>query len=676
MAMTQAQQEAVNHINGPCCVTAGAGAGKTTVLTMRIKNLIDHGIAPKNILSITFTKKAAMEMKERLIKLVGEQGEDVFMGTFHSFGMRVLHFQRWKDAQKEKKGSKPKKINLLGEDDKMAVFSDLVSQDSINMKKPIKSDIDPIVAAGFVSWQKNNLIFPDDELDFSPVEEALDDGSVPDEREQKDYRRIYRAYESYKRKKDIIDFDDMLTEAYSILKNDADTRNWFIKTYQYILVDEFQDTNVAQYEMIKLLSGYDKNVFIVGDARQAIYSWRCSNVKFILDFPKEWPDTHVISLDDNFRSTIEVVDLSTKLIEHATIKYPGHCRSGLQKHGDPIYSLITDDAQDEADMTAQIIYDFVKNQHRVGWQDIAILYRTNAQSILFENACIALDIPYAVAGASDFYDMREVKEILSYLKFVTNPTDISLFRSLLQIPPREHITDEIIASIASIMRENPGISILDAIYGSCTEEDAADGNGIAKELLYFADCITEAMEFDDDSSKNVGDIIKTLCRKVGYYKFVIERQKNKQGADDSSAASIIDTFAKSCKRFSHIQEVFDYITRARDQQASRDSKKVQMMTLHRSKGLEFKMVFVVGMNEGVLPHKNSIQYDNNAQIIPESIEEERRLCYVGITRAKEILFLMCHDDLPESPFFEELVPYTTSLDEYYRAVKEEWKKNN
>jgi DNA helicase-2/ATP-dependent DNA helicase PcrA len=201
----------------------------------------------------------------------------------------------------------------------------------------------------------------------------------------------------------------------------------------------------------------------------------------------------------------------------------------------------------------------------------------------------------------------------------------------------------------------------------------AAGDTTAKALLHFSDAIEEAEDHDADDKTNVGDIIKTLCKRLGYYKFVIERQKNKKKADDGSAASLIDTFANSCKRFNHIKELFDYIQRARDQQNSKDQNKVQMMTLHRSKGLEFKMVFVVGLCEGILPHKNSIKYDNNDRIIPESIEEERRLCYVGITRAKELLFLTAHSDQNLSPFFLELEPYTENIDEYYHALKEEWR---
>lgn len=669
MPMNPQQLEAVNHIDGPCCVTAGAGAGKTTVLTKRVQNLVEHGVEPKSILSITFTKKAATEMKERLVKLIGAPGEDVFMGTFHSFGRRVLSYQSWKKARDQKK----KEIayrQILGPDEGTAVFSDIVSPDSVIMKKPLKGEYDPMMAAGFVSWQKNNLLFPEDNLDYSPVEE---DGVELDAETKEDYRKIFRAYENYKRKKNLIDFDDMLTEAYLALKNDADIRGYFMNLYKYILVDEFQDTNVAQYEIVKLLAGYRKNVFIVGDARQAIYSWRCSNVQFILDFPKEWSNTHVISLDDNYRSTIEIVDLSTKLIEHATINYPGHCRSGLKKHGDPVYSIETDTAQDEADLAAQLIYDFVKVQHRVRWQDVAILYRTNAQSILFENACIALDIPYAVAGATGFYDLPIVQEILSYLKFVTKPDDVNALKALLKIPERQ-VSDEAVSFLANIIREHPDVSVLDAIYGTWPDEASQEGSQSAKELSYFADIISAAMEEDADEDTSVRDIIKNLCKRAGYYKFVIERQKARQKADDSSAASLIDTFADSCKRFVHIQELFDYIQRAKDQQADKDASKVQMMTLHRSKGLEFKMVFVVGMNEGVLPHKNSTEYDDAGNIINESIEEERRLCYVGITRAKELLFLMCHSDIPESPFFKELEPYTENLDDYYQSVKEEWKK--
>lgn len=665
--MNPEQIEAVKHINGPCRVIAGAGSGKTKVLTSRIAYLTTVcGIDPRNVIAITFTKKAAEEMKERLISLVGETvGNEVFLGTFHSFGYRVL---RHKMHNNERNNPNQKKVNieLLKDFQQLQILSRILSPSTTVLKKKVTNDIDPEVAAGFISWQKNYLIFPQDELDMS----CLEDETEITEDLIEDYRNIYEAYERLKKEQGVIDFDDMLIQAYLVLKKDRNFRNYYLNRYKYILVDEFQDTNVAQYQMVKLLSGHEQNVFIVGDARQAIYSWRASKVDFILDFENEWKNAKTISLNDNYRSTIEVVDMSTESIKYSTVKYPGLCRSGRGNHGEPVFSFDAEDDVQEADMIAHLIFDMVENQKVIEYKDVAILYRLNTQSRPFEDAFMSLDIPYYVYGSKSFYDRNEIKELLTYLRLAVEPGDISAFEGVVNVPDRG-ITKTILESLKEKANFH-GTNILETAETFWDINNNKHGDMIL-DLVYT---VKKIQVMDEDGEKTVSDILTETVNNTDYFKFIEKRFKNKgRGGDDAQdKIEMIKSFIESCSRFKKIKHLFDYIDRVKEQNENNAKDKVQLMTIHRSKGLEFDTVFLVGLVNGLLPHGKSIKTDSIGGIIPSSIEEERRLFYVGVTRAKERLFLSTYDNLGQreaikSDFYKDVYPKTKDISFVYKQIQ-------
>lgn len=654
--MNKEQKEAVQHINGPCRVIAGAGSGKTTVLTKRIEYLLSQGISPRNILAITFTKKAATEMQERLIKLVGHLGKEVTMGTFHSFGLTVIR-NRYRAGNKEM----PKLLNPV---EQLQIINRITSPVTTVLHDKIESHIDSEVALSFISWQKNYLIMPTDELDTSCLDSAIE---VTDDL-VKDLQIIYKNYESLKKQENMIDFDDMLVYPYWFFKRNAEFRRKYQNIYKYILVDEFQDTNVVQYQLIKQLAGYFQNIFIVGDARQAIYSWRASKVDFILNFEQDWKNSKTIALNDNYRSTIEVVDMSTDLIKNSTINYPGICRSGRGNHGDPIFSFCVDTDTDEADMIAYLIDDYVNNQHLIEYSDVAILYRLNVQSRPFEDAFMNLDIPYYVYGSPGFYGRKEIQELLAYLRLIQEPNDLDSFEKIINIPNRRVSKETIIAL------KNKSLEFNTSIVNTTLNFYDINKNSSKKMLLNFAMTMGRLKAMNESEDKNVSDMLTEICDKEGYINFVVERAKGKGNADDEDKSEMIKSFIESCERFSTVKELFDYIQKVEDNKNNTAKDKVQLMSLHRSKGLEFNTVFLVGMVDGILPHSKSILLDNNGNIVPASIEEERRLCYVGITRAKERLFLCSYKtngkkELIPSLFWKEVHNKTTDISSIIDKIK-------
>lgn len=669
--MNAEQKLAVQHIDGPCRVIAGAGSGKTTVLTKRIQYLLEYGISPKNILAITFTKKAAGEMKERLISLVGDIGKDVYLGTFHSFGYSIIR-SRYRNLMKERKNiTMPQ---LIDDVTQRQIYARILEPSANIIKPPLEIKISEEEAISFVSWQKNYLIMPNDSLDLS----CLGEDFVIDQNTERDLKNIYQSYEKIKERENLIDFDDMLVQSYWILKRDRNLRSMFQNIYKYILVDEFQDTNVAQYKLVKLLAdGFYKNVFIVGDARQAIYSWRASKVDFILDFEKDWKNAKTIELNDNYRSTVEVVDLSTSLIKKSTINYPGICRSGRGNHGEDIYSFTTENDYTEADMIAFLIKDFVENQKKIQYSDVAILYRLNAQSRPFEDIFTMNEIPFTVAGSPGFYGRKEIQELMTYLKLAQNKDDIDSFQKIINVPERN-----IPKSVVDTLKQKAnqfGISITEA---AMTYADMKDGK-YAEMLLDVGSTIEKMSQMDSDPRYTVKDMLTLFVQCSDYFGFLRERNKNKKkdNNDDDGQEEMIINFIESCSRHKTTKDFFEFVQRVLEQQANNSKNKVQLMSLHRSKGLEFNTVFLVGMVNGLLPHKKSIQVNNNGIIIMESIEEERRLCYVGITRAKERLFLSSYEQSGGSPveksiFFQEIHHETTDISDAYEEIKEYRRKGN
>lgn len=674
--MNPDQIKAVKHIKHPCRVIAGAGSGKTTVLTKRIQYLLHKGVSPHKILAITFTKKAATEMKERLVKLVGDVGKDVFLGTFHSFGYSVI-----RKYCMDKNRKLPK---IYMDNEKFILLARITSPTSGlttgHLHDSYTSGDDLAAIIQFISWQKAFLIPPSGNLDFSCIQ--LGEGEVLTKEMESDYREIYTAYENTLHNiEQGIDLDDMLSMTYSIFKRNKDIAQQYIEHYPYILVDEFQDTNVAQYQLVKLLAGKgDQNVFIVGDARQAIYSWRASKVEFILNFENDWKNARTIELNDNYRSTVEIVDMSTELISHSSIKYPSICRSGRGNHGDRIFSFTTQNETTEAKLIGQIIYDAVMKKKKLHFSDFAILYRLNSQSRPFVDELTRLDIPHIVHGGDNYYDNKDIKALLAYPRLASNPDNLDFFKSVFSVPDRG-ISQKTIDLLIDKAR-NIGVTLLD-----CAEhyykKQMREGN-CNEEIMAICDTISTMnmiASMDADTRKNMRDMLEELDRETGIIAFFAERNRKKKSfkPDEGDGVGHIRNFISSCDRHKNTQALEKFIQNIEDNQNSSSDDKVQLMSYHRSKGLEFHTVFMAGMVNGILPHSKSIQLDEDGSIIPASIEEERRLCYVGITRAKETLYMSSYNFLGDkqvmpSIFFCELLPKTVDKSWLYKYIEDAEKK--
>jgi DNA helicase-2/ATP-dependent DNA helicase PcrA len=885
--LNPAQKEAVMHNDGPCCVVAGAGSGKTKVLTTRIARMIEDGIPANNILAVTFTRKAAAEMQERLYQLVGAAAEDVHMGTFHSICYRILR-EEWKEHR-----ATP--YEPAQESWQKRIIRSILAPPGKNNPWGMNWNLDVTQAIGWISWQKNNLITPEDE--------HLERTVTPEK-----HRRLYQLYEELKERERKLDFDDMLLWCYQMLKNPAVREKWAGR-FRYILVDEYQDTNVAQNAILKLLAQPLNNVFVVGDARQcqppgtmvltpnglrdiaelkdgdevyswdrnvqrvtkvprkikvgirhyegnlirisvdgkttrctpnhkflarwaskpkdlwvcylmyrqdrgfrvgwcqlfdnrgnyhlgtrarlekaektwilsyhtdkaeasaqesiisirygiptvmfepnakftplyqdkvvemvfaaadpqaglkclvdhgldfdlpiypypgkriwdhagrptifqvyaanlspwmslpmpeeqvwekiesvsresysgpvysldvedthnyvadgivtlnSIYEWRCARPEFILNFEKEWPGARVIILDINYRSSTNIVQFSNQLIQKAAIEYPGICQANRGVTDDPIL-MHADDEDDEAQQIAEEIKTLVTGQQEGvpsngtqytpwGYGDIAILYRTNAQARALEDALIRAQIPYVVYGAVGFYNRKEVKDILAYLRIVVDPNDTEAIARVINVPSR--FLGKAFFQKAQEYAYKQGIPLLQAL-GECPEAGQWRYRQV-KDFLWCIDTLRKESQF-----RSPADMVMRVRNITGYDAWLLEEEGTEEG-NDTDRLENLNALANAATRFGSLEEFLNYAEQVSSRNVEENGgDKVALMTIHKAKGLEFPVVFVAGMSNGLLPHRKAIQYDDG-EIVPESIEEERRLCYVAMTRAKDRLYL-------------------------------------
>ena len=394
----------------------------------------------------------------------------------------------------------------------------------------------------------------------------------------------------------------------------------------------------------------------------------------ILDFEKDWRNARTIELNDNYRSTVEVVSISTDVISHSSIKYPGICRSGRGNHGAPIFSLTTEDADEEAKVIAYIIKYMVEEEKSIQYSDVAILYRLNMQSRPFEDAFVALDIPYHVAGSEGFYGVREIKEMLAYLHLAIRPNDSDAFRMVMNVPERG-ITPDMFNNIKNFANEYD-VSFADILSQFSNLEN---GGELCNLMCDFGLTLEKLAQMNADEQYTVKDMLQEVVDSTDYFEHLAQRQKKKtKGADDGGKEKMIRSFIDQCQKFPTVEKLEEHIQKVEEQQADKNKAKVQLMSLHRSKGLEFNTVFLAGMINGLLPHSKSIKTDKQGKIIPESIEEERRLCYVGVTRAKERLILSTYQNngkekAEESVFFTEIKNKTHDMSAVVENVRSEEK---
>ena len=587
--LNEEQKEAVEYLNGPLLVLAGAGSGKTKVLTNRIAYLIENGISPFNILAITFTNKAAAEMKERVIKLIGGEAYNMQISTFHSFGLKIIRENN----------------SYLGLDHNFAIFD---VEDSITAIKRVlkRLDIDsnkfsPKAFHNKISSLKNDLVSSEDYKRFANTDF------------EKMVIDVYNEYEKEKINDNAVDFDDLLLLPIKLFKENKDILENYQERFRYILIDEYQDTNEAQYVLTKMLAKRFENICVVGDSDQAIYGFRGANFKNILNFEKDYKLCKTIILKKNYRSTKNILDAANSVIKNNRLRHPKELES-VKGEGELVTYYRAKDGIDEINYIANEIEKISKDS---SLDEIVILYRTNAQSRLFEDVFLKLGIPYRIIGAVNFYARKEIKDLLAYLKVINNPRDnISLLRSI--NTPKRGIGNKTMEDII-IKSEEDGTSVFDAISSGKPLQYKNMILDIQKEMEHLS--ITELVELVLEKSGLREDLLKegsveaeTRLENLEEFKSISKAFEDKYGL-----ISLPD-FLYEVGLMSDNTEIMD------------SSNRVTLMTVHAVKGLEFDNVFITGLEEGLFPHMNSM--NSNSEI-----EEERRICYVAITRAREKLYL-------------------------------------
>ena len=602
--LNKEQQQAVQHTEGPLLILAGAGSGKTKVLTVRIAHLLAQGVNPYEILAITFTNKAAKEMKNRVEGLVGDVANRIWLSTFHSFCAKFLRFEL---------------DNFLGYNSNFTIYDTSDSQAVIKAAlKALNLDdkyypVGAMIAA--ISDAKNKLLFASD---FRKQARDFYQQKVAD---------VYEYYERELRKNNALDFDDLLLVAVKLLQSNEAVLDKYSKRFRYVMIDEYQDTNHAQYLLAKLLASHWKNIAVVGDADQSIYAWRGADIQNILDFEKDYPNCTSIKLEQNYRSTKIILDAANAVIEN--------------NEGRPKKNLWTDKtegakiqhftAQSEHEEAAFIGDTIAKKHdiHGIPYGDMAILYRTNAQSRVLEEALIKRALPYIMVGGTKFYDRKEIKDVLAYLRVLYNPfDDLSLLR-IINVPKRSigattvaKLQDYARANGTSLFMTLTQLHLVDSIKGKTKEKLEEFG------ILIF----TLVAEMED---RTVLDILESILDRTGY----LAQLEESTDPQDQARAENIGELLSVAKDFQDtnpsgtVEDFLEQVALVNDVDSfEQEESKVTLMTLHAAKGLEFPIVFLGGLEEGLFPHSRTLMN-------PEEVEEERRLAYVGITRAEKELYI-------------------------------------
>lgn len=598
------QAEAVINTEGPMLIMAGAGSGKTKVLTCRVANLLQKAVRPYRILAITFTNKAAAEMRERVNNMSGPAAKDVWLFTFHAFCARFLRMEIDK---------------LPGYGGNFAIYDTADSQNLIKqILKEMNLDDKRFQPSGILSRISNAKNALQDAAAFARQAGDFYEQKVAD---------IYSRYEQKLQLNNALDFDDLLMLSIKLLQENKEVREKYQDRFDYLLVDEYQDTNHAQYLLTKFLAAKHRNICVVGDADQSIYGWRGADIQNILDFEKDYPDAKVIKLEQNYRSTQIILDAANAVIENNTGRKPKNLWTENKSGADIIYFQAVDE-RDEARFVIEQLQNLQRTENKkLG--DMAILYRTNTQSRIFEEMLIKSGISYNMVGGLKFYERKEIKDIIAYLRVIFNPADsLSLLR-IINVPKRG-IGDASLAKIQAYAAAN-NVSLFEAVSNAA----AIDGlsSRFVSKLDDLAGIIFELMNLAGEAP--VEDLIDRVLRDTGYLEELEnERTPQAQSRIDNlhELISVAQEFAASEEEnnlenfLAHVALVSDID----DTELGEDA--ITLMTLHSSKGLEFPVVFLVGMEEGLFPHARTLMDETE-------IEEERRLCYVGITRAKEKLFL-------------------------------------
>lgn len=584
------QKEAVMHIDGPCLVLAGAGSGKTKVLTERIVNLINNGVSPYNILAITFTNKAAREMRERVYNSIEEEANKIFIGTFHSLGLKIV---------RENAGviGYSNNVTILDRDDVNTLIKRFMKELNLDTEHyPVKSILNKI------SFAKNEGLSPEEFDKFAKA--PLDMAAC----------KVYKMYESALKRSNSVDFDDLLILPLRIFKKDKSVLEKYQEHFKYILVDEYQDTNMVQYDMCKLLASKYRNLFVVGDMDQSIYSFRFANYMNVINFEKDNKDAKVIVLDENYRSTNNILNAANDVIKNNKERKEKNLWSS-KGDGDKIKYIRCDNEQEEASTVVRLTKELLDKGEKPS--EIAVLYRTNGQSRVFEEAFLKENIPFKIVGSYFFYNRKEIKDLISYMHLIYNNNDDASLERVINVP-RRGIGSKTIERLRS--------------EASISDKSMFEVVSSGKELGFKNLIIDLTNESKNTDLVGLVDVIldKTGIRKELEEKNDLESEIRLENLNEFKSIAL----AFQEKGIFSLEEFLENISLVSDKNEYKEvDDGINLMTLHSAKGLEFNDVFLVGMEEGIFSHNRSFESESE-------LEEERRLCYVGITRAKEHLWLM------------------------------------
>ncbi|ADU50410.1 ATP-dependent DNA helicase PcrA [Thermaerobacter marianensis DSM 12885] len=603
--LNPAQREAVTHPGGPVLVLAGAGSGKTRVLTRRVAFLLEQGVAPHQILAITFTNKAAREMRERVEQLVGTGARDMWIGTFHASCVRILRRDGYRIGY-------DRNFIILDEDDRRSVLRDVLKERNLS-----ETRYPPNAVGGMISAAKNQLLDPEEfaarHRDFYRQQVAA----------------VYAAYQERLQRNGAMDFDDLLMQAVRLLEEAPDVLAYYQRRFVHILVDEYQDTNHAQYRLLRLLAAGHRNLFVVGDPDQSVYRWRGADITNILRFEEDYPDARVVRLELNYRSTASILGAAQAVIEHNTQRKEKQLRS-VHGEGARVVVFGAADEHDEAWFVAREM-ERLHGEEGYGYGEMAVLYRTHAQSRVLEETLLRRGIPYRIVGGLKFYERKEVKDILAYLRLAVNPDDRISLRRVINVP-RRGIGEATLARLEAYL-DREGVGLLDALARA--EDIPGVTRPQAAALMAFGGVIADLRAMAEQ--RPAYDVIALALDRTGY-KEMLEQEQTPDAMSRLENLKELLSVARDFERQRGAGDapLVDFLAEVAlvsdVDQLDEGARAVSLMTLHSAKGLEFDVVFITGMEEGVFPHSRSLDD-------PHELEEERRLCYVGMTRARRRLYM-------------------------------------
>ncbi len=601
------QQKAVLQIDGPVLVLAGAGSGKTGALTVRIAHMIEQGICPWNIFAITFTNKAAKEMRERVNTLVGEDAKDVWVSTFHSTCVRILRSEiHHLDFNRH--------FSIYDSDDQDKLLKDCFKKLNFDLSDKMYSIK---FAKVMISKQKEELI------SWEEYAKNVDKNNLKEVKTAK----VYQIYQSMLKENNALDFDDLIYKTVLLFQQHPEVLEKYQNRFRYIMVDEYQDTNTAQYMFVKLLAEKYQNICVVGDDDQSIYGWRGANIRNILEFERDFKDTKIIKLEQNYRSTKTILESANAVI-HNNITRRSKTLWTENEKGNKICLYKAENEYDES----RFISEKIENLKKQGksYNEIAVLYRNNSQSLTIEDQLIKKSIPYRLFGGLRFYERKEIKDVICYLKVLSNPADTVAISRIINVPKRG-IGDTSIEKINTFVIEN-NMTFYEALAHL---EEMPELKTRAKRFQEFYELIEKLRE--DAQMLSVVDLIDSILKRSGYLQSLQEEATDDAFDRIENINELISKAAEYEKQNPDggLSGFLEDIALVADiDNYNEDDGNVALMTLHTAKGLEFNYVFMIGMEERIFPSYNSVMYGGTKEI-----EEERRLCYVGITRAKQELFL-------------------------------------